>query len=143
MFWSFQVLAYSEILMYTTITVILFNVVVMALDRECDYRIEGDYCRIFKRELERSNIFFTSFFALELIIKMIGCTPLVYLKETGSHLLESSHLSISPDIPPASPIALILRKSEASFCTCTLTSDHTRTLTLQQMYSTSSSSQHP
>lgn len=85
--------------MYTTITVILFNVVVMALDRECDYRIEGDYCRIFKRELERSNIFFTSFFALELIIKMIGCTPLVYLKETGTPLLESSHLSTSLSLP--------------------------------------------
>ena len=37
-------------------------------------------CRSFKRELERVNLFFTFFFTMETLIKLIGITPLVYLK---------------------------------------------------------------
>ena len=70
--------------MYTTIFVILFNVIVMAIDRDCNFDLEPEYCRNFKLELERINLFFTSFFTLEMIIKMIGFTPMVYLKETAN-----------------------------------------------------------
>ena len=79
-----EIMAYSDILMYTTITVILFNVMVMAVDRDCDFIETPEYCRNFKGTLERINLFFTSFFTLELTIKMIGYTPLVYLKETAN-----------------------------------------------------------
>lgn len=79
-----EVLAYSELLMFSTITVILFNVIVMAVDRDCDFTVTPEYCRAFKCELEKINLFFTTFFLLELLIKMIGYMPLVYLKETSN-----------------------------------------------------------
>jgi len=41
-------------------------------------------CRSFKRELERVNLFFTFFFTMETLIKLIGITPLIYLKVCGS-----------------------------------------------------------
>jgi len=79
-----EIVAYSDTLMYTTIMVILFNVMQMAIDRDCDFYDTPEYCRNFKRELERLNLFFTAFFTFELVVKMIGFTPLVYLKETAN-----------------------------------------------------------
>jgi len=79
-----EVLAYSTFLTYTTIVVILFNVLQMAIDRDCDFIETPEYCRSFKRELERINLFFTAFFTFELVVKMIGYTPMVYLKETAN-----------------------------------------------------------
>ena len=79
-----EVLAYSDVLMYTTITVILFNVLAMAFDRDCDFGEHPEYCRQFKREGERVNLFFTAFFTCEMMVKMVGFTPLVYIKETAN-----------------------------------------------------------
>ena len=85
--------AESSFLSNVTIIVILANTVAMACEHDCDENTV-DYCRVFKGRMEGCNIVFTSFFALEMLIKIVGLGPVAYLRDT-SNLFDVIIVSVS------------------------------------------------
>mmetsp|Transcript_36006 Transcript_36006/g.86996 ORF Transcript_36006/g.86996 Transcript_36006/m.86996 type:complete len:1485 (+) Transcript_36006:2-4456(+) len=79
----FKDLAESNALSMLVIFVILLNMLAMAVDHDCTFAVDA-YCLEFKSILELTNIVFTSFFALEMIIKVIGLGAVNYLKEVAN-----------------------------------------------------------
>lgn len=75
-------IAESQLLTNFTIFFIFLNVIAMAWDNECDFSLAE--CVEFKLFLEQINLVFTVFFALELMIKLIGLGPLLYFKEASN-----------------------------------------------------------
>jgi hypothetical protein len=75
--------AESKFLTVTSILFICGNMFAMAADHDCDL-VEDAYCKNFEAQLEQANLVFTSFFALELIIKLWGLGLVSYFKDVSN-----------------------------------------------------------
>lgn len=75
--------ANSKLLNNTSIFFIILNMIAMAMDHDC-YLDRDAHCLDFKAALELANIIFTSFFTLEMTIKVLGLGVVNYLKEMAN-----------------------------------------------------------
>ena len=80
---ALRVVAESRFLTVTSILFICGNMLAMAADHNCDL-LEDSFCKTFKAQLEQANLAFTSFFVLEMLVKVWGLCIVSYFKDVSN-----------------------------------------------------------